>query len=148
MKVILLEDLKGIGKKGQLINAADGHARNYLLPKKLAMEATEHNVRELEARKKALENKKRKDYLDALELKKTLESKGIDLRVKTGESGRLFGSVTNKEVADALAAQHGIQLDKKKIALAEPIKTVGEKKAEIKLYTDVTANVTLNVMRL
>jgi len=147
MKVILLEDVKGVGKKGQLINAADGHARNYLLPRKFAIEATEHNLRELEDKKKAVENRKRKDYLEALELKKKLENTGITVHVKTGGSGKLFGSVTNKEVADALALQ-GLAIDKKKITVPEPIKTLGEKTVDIKLYTDVTANVKVNVVNI
>jgi len=147
MKVILLEDVKGVGKKGQIINAADGHARNYLLPRKLAVEATDHNLRELEDKKKAVENRKRKEYLEALELKKKLESIGITVRVKTGGSGKLFGSVTNKEVAEALALQ-GMAIDKKRITVPEPIKTLGEKTVEIKLYTDVTANVKVNVVNI
>ncbi|MCL2702068.1 MAG: 50S ribosomal protein L9 [Defluviitaleaceae bacterium] len=145
MKVILLADIKGVGKKDEVINAADGHARNYLFPKKLAVEASKENMAKLEAQKNAVVRRKQKDVEDALALKEKMEGKIIRISVKKGESGRLFGSVTNKEIAEALAQQEGLQIDRKRIILDEVIKTIGQKQVDIKLYTDVTARITIEV---
>ena len=145
MKVILLSDIKGVGKKDQIIDAADGHARNYLFPKKLATEATKENVAKLENAKNAVIRKKQKDAEDALELKKRLEGTVITIHVKKGENGRLFGSVTNKEIAEALAKQEGVQIDRKRIVLNEAIKTTGQKQVEVKLYAEINAKITVEV---
>ena len=145
MKVILLQDVKGVGKKDQVIEASDGYVRNFLLPKKLAVEASKANVSSLEAKKKNAEQQRIKELEEARALKAVLESKTIKISQKTGEGGRLFGSVTNKEVAAALLEQEGIEIDKKKITISEAIKKVGEYSAEIKLHTDVMAALKLLV---
>ena len=145
MKVILLEDIKGVGKKDDIINAADGHARNYLFPKKLAIEATKENIAKLEAQRKNIMLKKQQEAEDALALKKTLEGKIVKIEVKKGENGRLFGSVTNKEISEALARQEGLQIDRKRILLDEAIKSTGQKQVDVKLYTDITAKITVEI---
>ncbi|MCL2674888.1 MAG: 50S ribosomal protein L9 [Defluviitaleaceae bacterium] len=146
MKVILLEDIKGVGKAGDLINSSDGHARNYLLPRKLAVEATKANLHEYEMKKKSEEHKRQLELEAARELAKNIEEQTIEIKVKMGENGRLFGSVTNKEVADALRAQCGLDVDKKKVTLTDPIKTSGEKTAEVKLHAKVTAKLKINII--
>lgn len=146
MKVILLEDIKGVGKKGQVIDAADGHARNFLLPRKLAVEANKDNIAKKEAHDNATVHKKQMELENALKFKNDLENKVIKINVKKGETGRLFGSVSSKEIAEALAEQEGLQIDRRKIVLAEPIKTVGRRQVDIKLYTDVTAKITVEIV--
>ncbi|MCL2616492.1 MAG: 50S ribosomal protein L9 [Defluviitaleaceae bacterium] len=146
MKVILLQDIKGVGKKGDLLDASDGHARNYLLPRKLAVEATKANLHELETKRKADEHKKALELEAAKELAANIEAHPITIKVKMGENGRLFGSVTNKEISDELKAQRGLDVDKKRITLTEAIKTSGEKTAEVKLHTKVTAKLTINII--
>ena len=146
MKVILLEDVKGVGKKGQIINASDGHARNFLFPKKMAVEATKDEIAKLDAKNKSAEHKKQVEIENALNLKKELENKVIKIEVKKGESGKLFGSVTNKEISDALSAQEGLNIDKKKIVVTEPIKSVGQKQVDVKLYAEITAKITVEIV--
>ncbi len=145
MKVILLEDIKGVGKKDQIINASDGYARNFLFAKKKALEATPNNLKQLENKKKAEEAKRQAEYEKALELCKNIEEKTVNVFVKTGDNGKIFGSVTNKEVGIALNEQFSIDIDKKKISLKESIKNVGEAVAEIKLHPKVTAKLKINV---
>jgi large subunit ribosomal protein L9 len=145
MKVILLADVKGVGKKDEVINAADGYARNFLFPKKLAVEANKENLAKLDAAKNAVVRKRLKEVEDAQALKKELEGKIIKISVKKGETGRLFGSVTNKEIAEELNRQEGLVIDRKRIILDEPIKTVGIKQVDVKLYTDITAKITIEV---
>jgi len=145
MKVILLQDVKGVGKKDQIIDVSDGYARNFLFPKKLAAEATKANVNSLETKKKNEQEQRKKELEDAKALKVVLESKSITFAQKTGEGGRLFGSVTNKEVAQALLDQEGIEIDRKKITIPEAIKKTGEYDAEIKLHTEVSARLKLVV---
>ncbi|MCL2592307.1 MAG: 50S ribosomal protein L9 [Defluviitaleaceae bacterium] len=142
MKVILLEDIKGVGKKGDIINASDGHARNFLLPRKLAVEATAKNLNDLELKKKAEEQRKADELQEAQDFKAKIETKTVEISVKTGDGGRLFGSVTNKEVAEALASQTGIVIDKKKISVGA-IKSVGEFSADIKLHPKVSSSLKL-----
>ena len=142
MKVILLEDIKGVGKKGEIINASDGHARNFLLPRGFAIEASAKNLNDLELKKKAEEKKKANELEEAQRLKMQIEAKTVEISVKTGEGGRLFGSVTNKEVADALKEQAGIKIDKKKISVGA-IKSTGEYSAEIKLHPKVNSSLKL-----
>lgn len=146
MKVILLEDIKGVGKKGQIIDAADGHARNFLFPKKLAIEANKDNMAKLESQKNAVQHKRQTEIENAMKLKKELEGKVVRISVKKGENGKLFGSVTNKEIAQALAEQEGLQVDRKRINLTEAIKTVGQKQVEVKLHADITAKITIEVV--
>lgn len=143
MKVILTNDVKGTGKKGDTINVAEGFARNFLFPKGLALEATEANLRELEKQKAAVAKKKASELAEARELAKKLEGVGVTLTVKSGEAGRLFGSINTKDISDALEKSRGIQLDKRKIELKGPIKTLGTHPVPVKLHPDVAA--TLNV---
>jgi large subunit ribosomal protein L9 len=148
MKVILLQDIRGIGKKGQVIDTTDGHARNYLIPRKLAVEATAHHLNEIEAKKKAELHRQTSELEAAQALGKSLSQAKIEVSVKTGENGRLFGSVTNKEIASALSARTGLAIDKRKIVLDEPIKTVGDKQVEVKLHAQVSARITVSVVPL
>ena len=137
MKVILLEDVKGTGKKGQTIEASDGHARNFLIPRKLAVEATKANMAQLEGQQKKAANKLQQDIEEAQALAAKIREVEIKIPVKVGEGGRMFGSISNKEVAEALQKQ-GISIDRKKIVVPA-IKTVGEHTANIKLHPQVNA---------
>jgi large subunit ribosomal protein L9 len=139
MKVILLEDVKNVGKKGQIINAKDGYAINFLFPKNLAIEATDVNLKNLENAKKRKEDKEKKIFEEAKVLEEQLMQKTIVIKTKTGENGKLFGSITTKEIADILEKEHGISIDKKKYDLEEPIKSVGEYYVKIKLHPTVNA---------
>lgn len=146
MQVILLQDVKGMGKKGDLVKSSDGYARNYLFPKKLAMEATEGSVKTLEKQKAADQQKKQEEKLAALELKKKIESQGaVVIKTKAGDGGRLFGAITAKDIADAFEKAYGITLDKKKIVLDTPIKNVGNTKVELKLYPEISAQLKVNI---
>ena len=146
MKVILLEDVKNVGKKGQLVNASDGYAKNFLFPKKLAVEATKSNMNDLELKKKAEEKRKQQELEEAKELAKQLEAKEVLVSVKTGENGKTFGSVTNKEIAEALEKQTGLKIDKKKIVLEEPIKMVGSRTVIVKIHPQVNAEINVKIM--
>ena len=147
MKVILLQDVQGIGKKDQMVDAKEGYARNFLFPKKLAIEANKANVNQLEAKKKSERERRAAEIAEATDLKTKLEANPITMAVKTGEGGRLFGSITNKEVAAHLLEHEGMDIDRKKITVPQ-IKTVGEHQAEIKLHTEVMAMLTLHVTSL
>lgn len=143
MKVILLEDVKSLGKKDQIVEINDGYARNFIIPKKLGMEATGANLNSLKLQK-ANEEKVAKELLDHAEaFKQQIESKEVTVAIKAGEGGKAFGSVSSKEIAKAAMDQHGIEIDKKKIQLADPIKSFGTHSVIIKLHPKVTA--TLNV---
>ena len=122
MKLILLEDVKSVGKKGDIVNKNDGYALNYLIPKKLAVEATKANMNDLELKKKAEEKRKKEELEEAKKIAEQLNDKVVKVSVKAGENGKVFGSVTNKEIADALAKQTGMDIDKKKISFDAPIK--------------------------
>ncbi len=141
MKVILLEDVKGTGKKGQIVNASDGYANNFLFPKKLAVAATNDNLNSIKLQKKAEEKRKAEELAAAKELAEKLTKLDIKISVKTGDNGKLFGSVTNKEIAAAIEQQTGLVIDKKKIVLNDQIKMVGTRHVNIKLHPDVTAEV-------
>ena len=125
MKVIFLEDVKGKGKKGELKDVSDGYARNFLLPKKLAKEATTDNLNTFKLQEKAKAAQIAREKAEAQENAKKLESMQVKVVAKTGANGRLFGAVTNKEISDALAKQHGMNIEKNKIVLSEPIKSYG-----------------------
>ena len=125
MKVILMQDVKGKGKKGQMIEVSDGYARNYMLPRKIAVEATADAVNTMRMNDKAAAEKAAKERAEAVELSKKLREMTLTVTAKGGGAGKLFGSVTNQEIADALKAATGVELDKRKIVIAEPIKTVG-----------------------
>lgn len=140
MKVILLQDIKGTGKKDQIIEVSDGFARNYLFPKKLASEANAVNLNSIENQKCAMKHKEELLKQAAAEQAKALEGKTVIISTKIGKEGRMFGSIGPKEIADALAAQHQIQADKKKIAV-DSIKSLGEYSATVKLYPSISAKI-------
>ncbi len=139
MKVILLADIKGVGKKDEVINASDGYARNYLFPKKLAVEADTGNMGRLKSKQDAQAHKKALEKEKAQETAKKIDSIELKLKVKAGENGKIFGGVTSKEIADKLKEEYKIEVDKKKIMLKETIKNIGMFNIEIKLYEGVNA---------
>jgi len=139
MKVILIEDVKSLGKKGEIVNVNDGYARNFILPKKLGIEATGKNINDLKL-KKAHDDKVAQEQLEAAQsLRKDIEAGQITLSIKTGEGGRAFGSIAAKEIAEAVKEQMGYEVDKKKVQLGETIKTLGTHTVPVKLHPKVTA---------
>ncbi|NLZ52956.1 MAG: 50S ribosomal protein L9 [Thermoanaerobacteraceae bacterium] len=146
MKVILLEDVKKLGKKGDLVNVADGYARNYLFPRNLAQEATAGGIKQLKQEKAALEKKKRKELEQAKELAAKLASTTVTLKVKSGGQGKLFGSVTSKDISEALKEQQNIEVDRRKIELPESIKSLGSYQVDIKLAPEVDAKLTVKIV--
>lgn len=145
MKIILLQDEKKLGKKGEIIEANDGYARNYILPKKIGVEATPKNLNDLKLQK-ANDEKVAQQQLDAAkELAAILETKQVVVKMKAGEGGKAFGSVSSKEIVAEFKAQHGIELDKKKIVLADSIKNFGNYEVSIKLHPQVTGKFTVKV---
>ena len=144
MKVILLQAVKGKGKKGQMIEVSDGYARNFMLPKKLAMEATADAINTMRMNDKAAAEKAARERAAALEVSKQLRAMTLIVKAKGGGAGRLFGSVTNQEIADALAAQ-GIKLDKRKIVISDPIKSVGTYTVNCKLGYEITAPLSVKI---
>ena len=139
MKVILMEDVKSLGKKGDIVNVSDGYARNMLFPKKLGLEATSKNINDLKLQK-AHEDKVAQELLDAAQaFKAELETKEVTVSIKVGEHGRTFGSVSSKELAEAAKDQLGYDIDKKKMQLSSPIKELGTTKVPIRLHPKVTA---------
>ena len=145
MKVILLQDVKGKGKKGQMLEVSDGYARNYMLPRKMAVEATADAVNTMRMNDKAAAEKAAKERAAALETSKQLREMTLVVTAKGGGAGRLFGSVTNQEIADALKAKTGITLDKRKIVIADPIKNVGTYTVQCKLGYEITAPLTVKI---
>jgi large subunit ribosomal protein L9 len=145
MKVILLEDVKNVGEKGQIINAKDGYARNFLFPKNLAIEATPSNLKNLENTKRLQDEKENEIYEEAKKLEEELMKITIVLKSKAGENGKLFGSITTKEIADSLEAEKGISIDKRKFELEEVIKSVGEYSVKIRLHPKVAAKMNVIV---
>ncbi len=146
MKVILLQDIKGVGKKDEIINTSDGHARNFLFPKGLALEATSNNLTTLNRVKAKEEEHKKEVYDEALELKKVIDEIKVVMPAKTGEGGKLFGTITNKEIATHLESDHNIKVDKKKITLKNHIKSVGQFHVDVKLHPKVTASLSVEVV--
>ena len=144
MKVILLQDVKGKGKKGQLLEVSDGYARNFMLPKKLAIEATPDAINTMRMNDKATQERIAREKAEALAVSKKLREMTVTVTAKGGGNGRLFGSVTNAEIADALAKQ-GIKLDKRKIVLNETIKNVGTYTATCKLGYEISAPLTVKI---
>ena len=134
MKVILLKDVKGTGKKGEVKEVSDGYARNFLLPKKMAKVADNQAVKELKEQNKSAEIKAQKEYEEAVELGDKMKEMNIEIYSKAGEGGRLFGSITAKEIAEQLKKQKGIAVDKRKILLNEPIRVLGSRFVEIKIH--------------
>lgn len=145
MKIILLQDVKALGKKGQTVDVSDGYARNFILPKKLGVEANAKNMNDLKLQK-AHEEKVAKEQLEeAKALAAKIESLSVETTIKSGKDGRTFGSVSSKEIAAAFKEQHGIEIDKKKISLDDPIRTVGTSIVTVKLHREVSAKLTVRV---
>ena len=144
MQVILLQDVNKLGKKGDVVKFNDGYARNFILPKKLGLEATEKNLKDLAIQKAEEEKRQQEIYEEAVALGKELESKKVSLQIKGGEGGKTFGSITAKEITAGLKEQTGIEIDKKKLVLADAIKTAGTFKVGVKLHPKVTVD--LNVV--
>lgn len=145
MKVILLEDVKSLGKKGEIVSVNDGYARNYILPKKLGLEANSKNLNDLKLQKSNQERIAKENLEAARELAGELEKGQIELSIKVGEGGKSFGSISGKEIAAAVKEQMNLDVDKKKIQLKEVVKTLGEHQVPIKLHPQVTAQLKLIV---
>lgn len=145
MKVILLKDVKSLGKAGDLVNAKDGYARNFLFPKGDAIEATPANLKKWEDEKKKQQDKKKQEHEEALALKTKIEGLTVTLQGKSGEGGKLFGSITSKDIADALKKQHKIEIDKRKIELKDNIKTLGTTQVEVKVYAEIVAKLNVTI---
>jgi large subunit ribosomal protein L9 len=145
MKIILKADVKGVGKKGELINASDGYARNYLFPRNLAMEANEGNVKTLEHQKAKEAKKKSEELQAAKDFAKQLSELEVGISVKTGDNGKLFGSITSKDIADALKVQHKIEIDKKKIMLEDALKVTGVYEVDVKVYPEVHGKLKVSI---
>ncbi len=148
MKVILKADVKGHGKKGDLVNASDGYAKNFLIPKGLAVLADKSSINELENRKSADQYHKNQEEMRAKELADSLNGSKIKFQLKAGENGKLFGSITAKDIADKIKEQLHLVVDKKKIALPDGIKTLGSTIVTIKVYTNISAEITVDVLPL
>ncbi|MDZ5710613.1 50S ribosomal protein L9 [Jeotgalibacillus haloalkalitolerans] len=145
MKVIFLQDVKGKGKKGEVKNVADGYAHNYLLKNNLAAEANAGNVSQLNAQKKKKEQEAQQVLEEAKQLKAKMEELTVELTAKSGEDGRLFGSVTSKQIAEELKKTHGIKVDKRKIELSDAIRSLGYTNVPVKIHNEVTATVKVHV---
>jgi len=145
MKVILIEDVKSLGKKGQLVDVNDGYARNFILAKKLGLEATPKNLNDLKLKKANDEKVAKEIYEEAKAFGERLKEMEVNVTIKTGEGGKIFGSVSSKEIAEAAKAQLGIELDKKKMVLPSPIKVLGTTMVPIKLHPKVTSELKVNV---
>jgi large subunit ribosomal protein L9 len=145
MKVIFLKDVKGKGKKGEVKNVADGYAHNFLIKQGLAIEANNANISSLDAQKKKEEKAAAEELAEAKKLKEDLDKITVELKAKAGEGGRLFGSITTKQVAEELQKKHGIKIDKRKMELDDAIRTLGHTKVPVKLHHEVTATLTVSV---
>lgn len=145
MKVVLLADVKGHGKKGDLVEASDGYARNYLLPRGLAKEATKSIINELKGKSDAAAYHREQEKKAALAAKETLEGSKVVIKAKAGAGDKLFGKVTSQDVADAIKMQLHYVVDKKKIVLPDGIKTIGDKTVEVKLFPEISAKVTVSI---
>lgn len=145
MKVILSQDIRGTGKKGQIIEVSDGYGRNFLLPRKLAVEATSEALNSIEKAKQAEKHREDMKKAEAEALARDLKGKVVILKAKGGEGGKLYGAITVAEIAEALKAQHGVEIDKRKIELSEPVKSAGQTTFNIKLVAGVSTRLLLNV---
>lgn len=146
MQVILLEDVKALGKKGDIVNVSDGYARNAIIPKKLGVEATPKNLNDLKLQKKHEAKVAQEIYEAAVALSKEVEEKKVVVKIKCGEGGRLFGAISTKEIAAATKEQTGLDLDKKKMQLTDPIKALGTYEIPVKLHPKVTAKLSVQVV--
>ncbi len=147
MEIVLLEDVKSLGKKGDLVKVNDGYGRNYILPRKLGVEATAKNLNDLKLKKANEEKAAARQRADAEEIAAKLSDSTVTVPIKAGENGRAFGSVSTKEIAKAVSDQLGIEVDKKKMVLAEPIKNLGEYEVPIKLHKDVSVKLKVKVVK-
>ena len=147
MKVILKQDVKGLGKEEDMVNVSDGYARNYLFPRGLAAEASAGNINIMNTKKKAEKTKKDRELAQARELAEKLGNITVVIKTKSGENGKLFGSITSKDIADGLKSGHNIDIDKKKIVLPEPIKNLGTTQVEVKLYPEVSARIAVKTVQ-
>lgn len=145
MKVILLQDVKGQGNKGDIVNASDGYVRNFLFPNKLAIEANNQNLNELKNKQSSESNRKNNELKEAKKLAESISKLEIAIKAKCGENGKLFGSVTNKEIADAIKSKYKLSIDKKKIVLSEPIRSLGNFQLDVKVYPEVVAKLSVKV---
>jgi large subunit ribosomal protein L9 len=145
MKVIFLKDVKGKGKKGEVKNVADGYAHNFLIKQGLAKEANNANISTLDALKKKEEKEAAEELAEAQKLKEVLDQITVELTAKAGEGGRLFGSITTKQIAEELQKKHGIKIDKRKMELTDAIRTLGHTKVPVKLHHEVVATLTVSV---
>ena len=146
MKVILLADIKGVGKKDDIINANDGYARNYLFPKKLAVEANKGNMTNLDSKKSSEKHRKDLELAHAKEQAEKIKDITLKIQVKAGENGKIFGSLTSKEISENLKKEHNLDIDKKKINLKEPIKELGTFTVDIKLYEGIIGKLKINIV--
>ena len=146
MKVILLQDVRGKGKKGQMLEVSDGYARNYMLPRQIAVEATPDAINTMKMNDKATQDRIAREEAEAMEVARKRRGMTLTVTAKGGGAGRLFGSVTNQEIADALAKEAGIKLDKRKIVIADPIKNVGTYTVTCKLGYEITAPLTVKIV--
>lgn len=146
MKVILLEDVKGLGKRNDLVNAKDGYAKNFLLKRNLAVEATPQNVNVMKSRAQSIKNRRLTENAEAQEVKERIDGKTIVIKTTAGENGKLYGSITNKDIADEINKQLNVEIDKKKIVIPDHhIKTLSTNKLAVKIHSGVTAQVTVVV---
>ncbi len=146
MKVILQTDVKGMGKRGEIVNASDGHARNYLFPRNLAIPADKQNLNELSAKKSSEAHKKELEKKEAIRIKEKLEKNVLKLKVKAGENGKTFGSITSKEISENIEEQFKEKIDKKKINVTEPIRALGGHVVDIRLFEGVICKLTISVI--
>ena len=146
MKVILLSDVKGTGKKDQILEVSDGYARNFLLPRKLAREATNEALNAIDTAKRAAKHRDDVKREQAEQRARELKGKVVIVKMRAGENGKLYGSVTNELIADAMLAQHGVEVDKRKIELEEPVKAVGQVLATVRLAAGVSTRMIVNIV--
>lgn len=146
MQVILLEDVKSLGKKGEIVKVSEGYARNFLLPKKLGLEANNKNLNDLKLKKASEEKQARQKLADAKAFAEALKTKQVVVKLKAGEGGKIFGSISSKEIAVEAKKQCGMEIDKKKIVLAEPIRALGSYTAKVKLHPEVMGELSVKVI--
>ena len=146
MKVILQTDVKGMGKRGEIVNASDGHARNYLFPRKLAIPADKQNLNEWAAKKSSEAHKKELEKQDSIRVKEKLEKQVLTLKVKAGENGKTFGSITSKEISENIEKEFKEKVDKKKINMQDPIRAIGTYVVDLKLFEGVVCKLTISVV--
>ena len=148
MKVILLEDVKGLGEKGEIVNSKDGYARNFLFPKKLAVEASKENIKKNDQLQEEKRAKREKEIADAKELAQKISNTTLTIKAKAADDGKLFGSITSKDISTALKENESIEVDKRKIELAEPIRNIGRIEVKIKILPKIYGNLNIHIESL